>query len=143
MRRLHAGWRWRRRELREACGWGDTQLKLHLSRLDSLEYLLVRRDGTRFVYELAWSGEGESGTPFVMGLIDVGALRGHDYDAERSGLDSDRSAPGLGPVGPRSGDGRRPDLAENGAILRLPTQRASERPESTSRDDPGERRSYA
>lgn len=135
--------RFTRRELREAIGWGDTQLKLHLSRLDSLEYLLVRRDGTRFVYELAWGGEGESGTPFVMGLIDVEALRGRGYDADRSGSDGDRSAPGRGPVGPRSGDGRGPDLVENGAILRLPTQRTSERPESTSRDDPGERRSYA
>lgn len=139
--------RFTRRELREATHWGDTQLKLHLSRLDSLEYLLVRREGTRFVYELAWAGEGsgagESGAPFVMGLIDVEALRRRDYDADRSGSGSVRSAPGRGPVGPRSGDGRGPDLAENGAILRLPTQRASERPESTSRDDPGECRSYA
>lgn len=50
--------RFTRRELREATGWGDTQAKLHLSRLADLEYLLVRRDATRFLYELAWAGEG-------------------------------------------------------------------------------------
>ena len=69
--------RFTRREVREATGWGDTQLKLHLAPPGgTLEYLLMRRDGTRFVYELAWAGEGEAGAPFVMGLIDVDALRG-------------------------------------------------------------------
>ena len=46
--------RFTRREVREATGWGDTQLKVHLRRLEELEYLLTRRDGTRLVYELAW-----------------------------------------------------------------------------------------
>lgn len=134
--------RFTRRELREACGWGDTQLKLHLSRLESLEYLLVRRDGTRFLYELMWSGEGESGTPFVMGLIDAERLR-HGYDADLSGASADRSASGRGAVGPRSPHGRPPETDASAGIVRLPTPRAAARLESTSRDGSGERRSYA
>lgn len=138
--------RFTRREVREATAWGDTQLKLHLSRLDALEYVLVRREGPRFVYELLWDGEGaedEGGAPFVMGLIDVDALRNQRYDADRSGVESDRSACGRGAVGDRSGHDRSPESSENGAILRLPTQHAPDDPESASRGNPGARRSYA
>jgi DNA primase len=46
--------RFTRRELREALGWGDTQLKLHLSRLVSLELIWAHRGphGSN-LYELA------------------------------------------------------------------------------------------
>ena len=111
--------RFTRREVREATAWSDTQLKLHLSRLESLEYLLVRRDGTRFVYELAWGGEGETGAPFVMGLIDVEALRAHAHDGDRSGPEADRSAPGRAEVGPMSCPGRTPESPKTSAIVRL------------------------
>lgn len=133
--------RFTRREVREATGWGDTQLKLHLGRLESLEYLLVRRDGTRFVYELAWAGEGDAGTPFVMGLLDVEALRQH-YDGARSGVNSDRSAPGRGAVGPRSGGGRHPESPTTAGIVRLPAAIVVPSSESTSPVAVGERRSY-
>ena len=68
--------RFSRRELREAWGMSDTQLRLHLERLVALEYVLSRRDGPggRFVYELAYDGGGEDGRPFVPGLIDAAAL---------------------------------------------------------------------
>ena len=135
--------RFTRREIREATAWGDTQLKLHLSRLDSLEYLLVRREAKRFVYELAWGGEGETGNAFVMGLIDVESLRAHRYDGDRSGGKADRSAPGRGAVGPRSGGGRTSESGKSSAIVRLPTTKTAHRPESTSLDESGSRRSYA
>ncbi|MEP7004583.1 MAG: hypothetical protein ABI810_01275, partial [Sphingomonas bacterium] len=135
--------RFTRREVREATGWGDTQLKIHLHRLEELEYLLMRRDGTRFVYELAWAGEGEAGAPFVMGLIDVEALRGQRYDNERSGLDDDRSAPGRGAVGPRSASGRPPETAKTAGIVRLPAPIALPPSESTLPVAVGEHRSYA
>ena len=135
--------RFTRREVREACGWGDTQLKLHLSRLESLEYLLVRRDGARFVYELLWAGEGEASTPFVMGLIDVEALRGQQYDGDRSGVEDDRSVPGRGEVGDRSASGRAPESPKTSAIVRLAVPRPAPRPESASQDETGQRRSYA
>jgi DNA primase catalytic core len=69
--------RFSRRELREATGIGDTQLRLHLERLVGLEYLLVHRQGPggKFVYELVYDGQGRDGRPFVPGLIDVEALR--------------------------------------------------------------------
>jgi len=42
-----------RKELREACGWSLTQVRVHLDRLVELEYLALRhgRLGSQFVYE--------------------------------------------------------------------------------------------
>jgi hypothetical protein len=52
------GLRFSRREVREATGWGHTQLKVHLRRLEELEYLIVHRGGRGqgYVYELNWAG---------------------------------------------------------------------------------------
>ena len=63
--------RFTRRALREATGWGDTQLKLHLARLVELEYLLMHRAerGQGFVYELLYDGDGTA-APHLSGLID-------------------------------------------------------------------------
>ena len=58
--------RFSRREVRAHTGWGHTQLKTHLHRLEELEYLIVHRGGRgqTFVYELNWSGsEGEKSGP--------------------------------------------------------------------------------
>ncbi|EEE35215.1 conserved hypothetical protein [Rhodobacteraceae bacterium KLH11] len=65
--------RFRRREAREALGWTDTMLKIHLGRLAELEYLLVHRwavrGGMSFEYELACDGSELGGlglkSPFV------------------------------------------------------------------------------
>jgi len=69
--------RFSRRELRESLGIGDTQLRLHLDRLVSLEYLLARREGPggKLVYELVYDGAGQDGRPFVTGLIDIEQLK--------------------------------------------------------------------
>jgi hypothetical protein len=66
-----------RRELREFCGWGDTQLRVHLERLVQLEYLIPHRGsvGQTFVYELVYDGGGKDGTRFLPGLLDVERLR--------------------------------------------------------------------
>jgi DNA primase catalytic core len=98
-------YRFTRRGLREALGWGDTQLKIHLARLTELEYLAVHREGNGFAYELLYDGKGADGIPFVPGLIDIEQLK-CSYDAERSGIKADRSGRGRPPVGPRSGVGR-------------------------------------
>jgi DNA primase len=102
--------RFSRRQLRALTGWGDTQLKVHLTRLADLEYLLIHRMkvGQGYDYELLYEGEGEDGGRFLMGLADPA----HAYDAERSGLEEQRSPPGRGVVGIRSVGGR---AAENGA----------------------------
>ncbi len=48
-------YRFSRRDVRAFTGWGDTQLKIHLHRLEEMEYLIVHRGGRgqSFVYELA------------------------------------------------------------------------------------------
>jgi len=112
-----------RRQVREATGWSDTQIKVHLGRLLELEYLIVRRavDGqhaARFVYELVYDGEGQGGAPFLMGLIDTAALAVEQaanemsYDGNRSGPGEDRPGSGRASVGPRSGGGRGAEHAE-------------------------------
>ena len=98
-----------RRDLRAFTGWGDTQLKIHLQRLAELEYVLTHRadHGQGFVYELVYDGAGKDGSRFLSGLLDVEKLRAaHDYDAQRSGVNDERSGAGRPPVGPRSAGGR-------------------------------------
>jgi DNA primase catalytic core len=111
--------RFSRRQVREFTGWGNTQLKLHLHRLEELEYLLLHRGGRgqSFVYELLYDGNGKDGKPFLCGLIEVDKLRvqseKHDYDVNRSGVNAECSGlaanwsgPGRAEVGGVSGDGR-------------------------------------
>jgi DNA primase catalytic core len=71
-----SAYRFSRRALREALGWGDTQLRVHVERLVELEYLIGHREGPggKFVYELRYDGQGEDGRPFVPGLLDVATL---------------------------------------------------------------------
>jgi DNA primase len=82
--------RFTRRDVREYSGWGNTQLKIHLHRLEEMEYVLVLRGGRgqQMVYELAYDGEGKAGERFVLGLVDVEKLRTgkvNGYDVNRSG----------------------------------------------------------
>lgn len=65
-----------RKECRSYTGISDTQLRLHLSRLVELEYILIHKGGRgqSFVYELLYDGEGQDGSAFLMGLIDINEL---------------------------------------------------------------------
>jgi DNA primase catalytic core len=107
-------YRFSRRRVREHTCWGDTQLKIHLSRLTELEYLLVHRGGRgqSFEYELLYDGKADDKAAHVSGLIDVKALK-DDYDGSRSGLPALQSGSGRSPVGAMSGDGRVPEVIEN------------------------------
>jgi len=69
-------YRFSRRDVREATGWGDTQLKTHLHRLEELEYLLAHRGGRgqSFIYELVFTRPADGGKPVLSGLIDVKKL---------------------------------------------------------------------
>jgi hypothetical protein len=121
-----SAYRFSRRALREAIGWGDTQLKLHLARLVDLEYLVAHRGAHgAHEYEVLYDGGGEDGRPFVPGLIDVQALK-HAYDSQRSGVTPERSAPGRGAVGPWSGGGREAPLPETARQTGLSGQLTSE-----------------
>jgi len=101
--------RFSRRQVREFTGWGNTQLKLHLHRLEELEYLLLHRGGRgqSFVYELLYDGQGKDGKPFLCGLIEVDKLlETHNYDLNRSGLAAEWSGSSRAEVGGVSGGGR-------------------------------------
>jgi DNA primase len=89
--------RFSRRAVRAWTGWGDTQLKVHLHRLEELEYLLVHRGGRgqSFVYELVFEDRGGN-APTLSGLIDVEKLR---YDTDRSGVSEKKSGLGRAQVG--------------------------------------------
>jgi len=113
-----ASLRFSRREVREATGWGNTQLKVHLGRLEELEYLIVHRGGRgqSFVYELAYAGEGRDGQPFLLGLADMI----QDYDGNRSGLSDNQSglsdreaAPGRAEAGLKSAPCRTDETASD------------------------------
>ena len=97
-----AEYRFSRREVRAYTGWSNTALKVHMQRLEELEYLLVHRGvrGQSFVFELVYDGEGKDGAPFVCGLIDLEKLgEKHAYDEKWSG----QKAGWSGQNGERSG----------------------------------------
>ncbi len=143
-----------RRQVREHLGWGNTQLKVHMRRLEDLEYLIAHRArrGQSFEYELVYDGQGKDGSCFLTGLIDVEALGG--YDAKWSGQKAGWSAPGRPLVGPRSGGGRgegsslsartgaagsgfdpsRPENARLGEQIETPSCRTSSRRETPAVD---------
>ncbi|WP_345817678.1 toprim domain-containing protein (plasmid) [Paraburkholderia sp. PREW-6R] len=101
-----AAFRFTRRDVRAATSWGDTQLKIHLSRLVELEYMISHRgrNGT-FEYELLYSGE-DDGRPHLCGLLDPEKLTGSTGDLTNteswSGSESERSGSGRASVGARS-----------------------------------------
>ena len=134
-------YRFTRREVRAWTGWGLTQLKIHLKRLEEYEYLLPHMGGRgrTYVYELAYGGEGDDEAPFVMGLIDVDGLRSgyetsgpsHGYDEKKSGgggswsgLKAGLAGASRGEGGPKSAPGRAGTSGEN-----VSTDRASQRVE--------------
>jgi DNA primase catalytic core len=95
-----AEYRFSRRDVRATTSWSDSQLKTHLRRLEDLEYLIVHRGGRgqSFVYELFFEQPAEESQPTLPGLE-------HRYDAEKSGLEGQKSGAGLGQVWGVSGAG--------------------------------------
>jgi len=93
--------RFTRKDVREMSGWGNTQLKIHLGRLEEMEYLLIHRGGRgqSFIYELLYQGQGQHHNPFLMGLIDPHSLENPPYDDKRSGNGEPKSGPSRPQVG--------------------------------------------
>jgi hypothetical protein len=83
--------RFTRRQARQHTSWGNTQLRVHISRLVDMEYLIVHhgRRGQSFVYELLYDGEGRDGSRFVLGLLDAAGI-----EAQAPGLDCDSNLAG-------------------------------------------------
>jgi DNA primase len=86
-------YRFTRATVRQFTGWGDSQLKKHLSRLEDLEYLALHRGiaGQSFVYALNFEMD-ENGRPVLPGL---------SYGAKRSRSEEGVShfEAGLSPAG--------------------------------------------
>src|SRR5690606_15229420 len=92
--------RFSRRDVREVTQLGDTQLKVHLSRLVEMEYLHLMRDrhSQRFVYALSAGVEGISESICGYEAKPVGGGRGRSECGVRPVFGSDSK--GLGkPVG--------------------------------------------
>lgn len=107
-----ADFRFSRREVREHAGWGNTQLKVHLKRLEELEYLLIHRGGRgqSFVYELLYDAPTDESQRFLARLIDVDKLRSGDKSAQsrpQVGAKSGRSRIGKNEANPAK-DGTAP-----------------------------------
>lgn len=68
--------RFTRRDIREALGWTEFQVRDHLHVLLQMEYVVAHHGqrGRQFVYELVYDGQGQSGEPFLAGLIDPAQL---------------------------------------------------------------------
>lgn len=101
--------RFTRRDVREYTQWGNTQLKVHLRRLEDMEYLLVHRGGRgqSFVYELLYNGEGVDQRSFLMGLLDVERLKTkYNYPAKKSGVKDEKAGLSRRQNGPMSGPSR-------------------------------------
>ena len=105
-----ADFRFSRRDVRDHAGWGNTQLKVHLKRLEELEYLLVHRGGRgqSFVYELLYEARADENQRFLARLIDVDKLR-----HERSGQNGDKSAQSRQQVGAKAGGSRPSQNGQN------------------------------
>ena len=66
-----------RREIREATGWSDWQVRTYCQQLADMEYLYAvsGNNGKRFVYELAFYSEDEEEASGLRGLVSVEQLK--------------------------------------------------------------------
>ena len=103
-KRSRAEVRFTRRQVREHTRWGNTQLKVHLRRLEEMEYLVVHRSATgrSYLYELTYERTAEDGRRHLAGLTAAASLK----SPAKSPTVSRRSPPGRALVGPKSAPGR-------------------------------------
>jgi hypothetical protein len=131
--------RFSRKDLREALGWGDTQLKVHLGRLAEMEWVLAHRQvGGALAYELLYDGTTLN-VPHLCGLIDTAQLN----DGERSGANDARSAPGRPAVGVVPAPGRSVPLAVARGIAPVNEETSDDASETRAHSANGSIASYA
>jgi DNA primase catalytic core len=89
--------RFTRKQLRDITGWGNTQLKVHLARLEDMEFLAMHNvpRSKAIAYELLFDGAAENDGAHLMGLLDVNYLQKNNekyrYDKQKSGLEKEKS----------------------------------------------------
>ena len=121
-----AAHRFSRRELREHTGLADTQMRVHLDRLVSLEYVLVHRGmrGQSFVYELLFDGPAQSEAPHLSGLIDTATM------ARSRGPDPHIAGPTRRYSGPNAVGSRSVEVSINSGNTAVPDELAAEAPKT-------------
>ena len=68
--------RFSRKELKDACFWSHSALKIHLARLVEAEYLNLTVLNRRYIYECLYESQSTKGEPFVLGLTPIHKLPG-------------------------------------------------------------------
>jgi DNA primase len=119
--------RFTQREVRAWSGWTDMQVKRHLGKLVTMEYVLIHRGGRgqSFVYELLYDGAGVDGRPFLPGLIDVEQLKKWGGSkGEWGGLNQEWGTTGAGQGHAEGGPGTNgKNGSKSNAAERLPKAR--------------------
>ena len=136
--------RFSRRDVREHASWSDFQVKMHMHKLEELEYVLVHRGGRgqSFVYELLYDGAGRDGEPFLMGLVDVQTLK-HHYDGKKEHRKPDLEhpkSPQVAGLEPSSSDAKSSFSALNKATSR---DQPKKNGKTASWDESGSTQSYS
>jgi hypothetical protein len=82
-----ADFRFSRRDVRHHTGWSATQVRIHMDRLQEMEYLLAHRGGRgqSFVYELLYERGENPSKPQIPGLINVYDLNLTDSGGQLAG----------------------------------------------------------
>jgi hypothetical protein len=121
--------RFTRRDVRAWTGWGDTQLRVHLTRLHELEYLVAHRGmrGQSFEYELAFDGDTGAEAPHLVGLIDADDLAEPTTTTVSSrGQAPQFAAPSRGQNAPNAAPSRASPSADKPALARVPADEADD-----------------
>jgi DNA primase len=140
--------RFTRRDVRAWTGWGDTQLRVHLTRLHELEYLVAHRGmrGQSFEYELAFDGDTGTEAPHLVGLIDADELA--EPTTTETTMTSLRgegpqfAASSRGQNAPIAAPSRVSPSAAEPALARLPADEADNEPQTHALRPNGKHPSY-
>ena len=115
--------RFTQRHVREHTHWGQTQIKVHMKRLEEHEYVLAHRGrGPLVTYELAHAGD--EGERVLIGASRAGGASTYDRDRSgseeaRSGSEEARSGSGRALVGPALARSEGTQSVENAGALAI------------------------
>jgi hypothetical protein len=111
--------RFTRKDVRDATGWSDTQLRVHLDRLTGMEYLATHREGAggKFVYELMYDGACDA-KPHLSGLIDTSAMKNTATTTKSRGAECEVAPRSRGDNGAIAGRSRNDEKPETPALVR-------------------------
>ena len=132
---LQRDYRFSRKQLRDHIGWGDTQLRIHLERLVTMEYLITHGGsrGQRYVYELLYDGQGADGNTFMHGLIDVNVLKASPTTTSSRGQDPQFAGPSRPDSGANAGSSRPLKISQTSLSSDTYTTSIEILPKSTSK----------